>query len=281
MMFNDRVPEEVRRRLFGFISGNLIRLGAALRFGNLRVGVNSRQVVDLRFPAGNHGFVFKSHSEIEILFLAGYGIQFQNRGLNASEFRTQHPFKLFRGQRVEKANHPVHVLFRDVQSQLAAAVSIGVQKPGQNFVLRIERNDPRLSHERYVPGGGLFKEVFPVGNGGDVTFPARVGSESILNLRQPFDGLVDAGFELFVARGSVHFRRRRQKMPEGMPRQRGRLFPAAVNLSSRLGRQSRFRPESNQKPVRLQRTQIRSFEILNVCKHAGRQPNVFQRRRHG
>ena len=84
MMIDDRIPEEIGDGLVALVAGEFIAAGRADDLGNVGVGVEAGELVFARGQWIEESLVFEAQSAVEVLFVAGDGIEVEERFIHAA-----------------------------------------------------------------------------------------------------------------------------------------------------------------------------------------------------
>ena len=241
------LPEELRHITELLLARQLILARRAGDLGNLRVSVETVELVLTARQRVEAELVVERQRQLEVIGVAGNGVKVGERLIDAAMLVAERLLLLLMAELRDTQLQPVGHLHDNVERLLVAAVVVHVKQTGENLVERIVRRPDRLA------GVHAIEKRLRIGR--QKAFVISLFRHRFLALRQLRDDVVHLRLELRVAGAGKHQRARRQIMPHAVAAQFAlRIFPATIRLG--CSRQSGHDAERMQQPVGVEVEQI-------------------------
>ena len=256
------MPEIIRNVVVPLLAGQLITASRADHLRNVRVRMQTFQLILALCQRIKELLVIKAPRKREVLFFSGDGVQVEQSLLHTAELDHLHLGPLLVADRFQITVDPPCHFFGGGQRLLVSAERVHVQVPGKNLVIGVKRRPNTLPFlQALVETGRIRTEIAAL-----IQFFLRDQHVSFL-----LDGV--------VARRCLQQRARREHVSSRkMPAQfAARMLPSTQRVRGR--RNARRQPEGVQQSVVRQRFDKALIAFQLVEKDSPAQAHLRQRKR--
>ena len=146
------------------IAGEFIEPRQTDQLGDLRVAVQTRQLVFTQCQRVQHGLLIELARQGQILRFCGQCIDIGEDFIHTAVFLFEHDLPLVVTQGVRRVDRPVRKLDQHVFSLSIAGIKISIAQAREQFVHRVPGNPPTMDTVA-VAGGDIGEHRLAVGNG--------------------------------------------------------------------------------------------------------------------